>query len=376
MVIRESAENIRGWGARDTVLVSRKPFTDADIARAQAVAAAGKMQVVYIPGTTTSNEFSTFLTTPDPASFLANYRYDLTPVGDDRPFFFYTVQPRDLTAFLAGPTTSADYKINRAVPLLFGLVAISIVATAVILLLPPIVLGTRLPARARRPHVPALLRLHRHRLHSDPGCADPEIRPAARTPCLRTDGHHLLDADLQRTRELLQPSIPPWRRLKADTGSRRSRRACGLARIPRARGLAGRDWMASRTEDDHHRPSDRASGLRDGYAVPDRIVETRATPPRLGSLGLGPERRIQRTWLGQRHLPRHLPRPERNAANRGIAVRARRRGRHANSRKTQGSRTDPVVFTSYSRFVTKVTSTKKSACVVAFCLLSCEWICL
>jgi hypothetical protein len=66
-------------------------------------------------------------------------------VDDNRPFFFYTVQPQDLLSFLAGPTSSADYKINRAVPLLFGLMGISIVATIVILLLPPVVLGSRLP---------------------------------------------------------------------------------------------------------------------------------------------------------------------------------------------------------------------------------------
>jgi hypothetical protein len=55
------------------------------------------------------------------------------------------VQPRDLISFLSNPTDSADYKINRAVPLLFGLMGISIIATIVILLLPPVVLGSKLP---------------------------------------------------------------------------------------------------------------------------------------------------------------------------------------------------------------------------------------
>src|SRR6201993_4351119 len=40
-----------------------------------------------------------------------------------------------------------DYKINRAVPLLFGMMAVSLLATAIILVLPPIVLGARLPSR-------------------------------------------------------------------------------------------------------------------------------------------------------------------------------------------------------------------------------------
>jgi hypothetical protein len=70
-------------------------------------------------------------------------------VTDNRPFFFYTVQPRDLWSFLTNASKdSADYKINKAVPLLFGLMGVSLLATAVILIAPPLVLGTRLPRQA------------------------------------------------------------------------------------------------------------------------------------------------------------------------------------------------------------------------------------
>jgi hypothetical protein len=56
------------------------------------------------------------------------------------------VQPRDILTFLQGATEkSADFKINKAVPLLFELLVISLVAVAVMLLLPPVVLGTHLP---------------------------------------------------------------------------------------------------------------------------------------------------------------------------------------------------------------------------------------
>lgn len=143
MVIREGT--VEGWGARDTVLIARKPFSAGDVERARATLKAGSMQGVYLPGDGTANEFGALLTTSNPEEFYRQYRYDVSPVDDDRPFFFYTVQPRDIFAFLAGPAESADYKINRAVPLLFGLMGISVIATAVILLLPPFVLGTRLP---------------------------------------------------------------------------------------------------------------------------------------------------------------------------------------------------------------------------------------
>jgi predicted membrane-bound spermidine synthase len=147
IVVREGgAKELAGWGARDTVLISRKPFSDADIEHARAAAAASGMTLVYIPGTQNDNEFSRLLATEDPKSFYSNYRYDVSPVDDNRPFFFYTVQPRDLLAFWKGPSDSADYKINRAVPLLFGLMGISILSTLIVLLLPPLLLGARLPA--------------------------------------------------------------------------------------------------------------------------------------------------------------------------------------------------------------------------------------
>ncbi|MFN7995268.1 MAG: hypothetical protein U0Q18_16790 [Bryobacteraceae bacterium] len=138
--------SVQGWGALDTVLISRKPFSIADIERAKTAMKASNMQPVYIPGERIPNQFTDLLLSPDPNAYERNYEYDITPVTDNHPFFFYTVQPRDILAFLRNASTrSADYKINRAVPLLYALMAISILATAIILVLPPVVLGTRLP---------------------------------------------------------------------------------------------------------------------------------------------------------------------------------------------------------------------------------------
>lgn len=145
MVAREGS--VEGWGARDTVLISRKPFSEADVARFRGVLASSGMQTIYVPAPDTpDNPFRRLLESPRPREFEAAYQYDITPVSDNRPFFFYTVQPRDIWNFLATAShSSADYKINRAVPLLFGLMGISLVATLIILALPPLVLGTRLP---------------------------------------------------------------------------------------------------------------------------------------------------------------------------------------------------------------------------------------
>jgi hypothetical protein len=137
----------QGYGALDTVLIARMPFSEADIGRAEAAFGAGVQQPVYFPGSKLRNEFRDLLLSPDPAEYQHNYTFDISPVSDNRPFFFYTVQPRDLWNFVKNTgVETADRKVNEAVPRLFGLMAVSLLATLLILVAPPLVLGTRLPA--------------------------------------------------------------------------------------------------------------------------------------------------------------------------------------------------------------------------------------
>src|SRR5262249_52383322 len=100
LIVREGTKDLSGIGAQDTVLIARKPFTPADLALARR--AFKPLEAVYVPGDGIPNEFTRFLHAADRGQFFRSYRYDVTPVGDDRPFFFYTVQPRDLRAFLTG----------------------------------------------------------------------------------------------------------------------------------------------------------------------------------------------------------------------------------------------------------------------------------
>jgi hypothetical protein len=147
MVIREDVEKLKGWGAQDTIMISRSPYSEADVKRVEQALDTAKMQGVYLPDTSRPSAFRDLLLAPNPHEFYKGYQFDVRPVSDDRPFFFYTVQPRDLWRFLTSNShVSADYKINTALPLLFGLVAVSVIATVVILALPPVLLGHRIPA--------------------------------------------------------------------------------------------------------------------------------------------------------------------------------------------------------------------------------------
>ncbi len=146
IVVREDVSKLHKWGAQDTILVARNPFSSSDIARIESGAKTAGMQLVYVPGTNLDTPFRALLKAPDLNRFYNSYPFDVRPISDNRPFFFYTVQPRDLLSFLLhGSRVSEDYKINSALPVLFGLVAISIIATLVILALPPLLLGHRLP---------------------------------------------------------------------------------------------------------------------------------------------------------------------------------------------------------------------------------------
>lgn len=147
IVAREGS--VEGWGARDTVIISRKPLAQSDIDRARQILQQSRVEAVYLPDAPGDTPFAKLLLAADPHAYQANYQFDISPVSDDRPFFFYSVQPRDLVEFVMNASRlSADYKINRAVPLLFGLLATSLVATLVILALPPFLLGARLPRDA------------------------------------------------------------------------------------------------------------------------------------------------------------------------------------------------------------------------------------
>jgi hypothetical protein len=141
---REDPEGIGGYGSLDTVLVKRAPFRPEEIKQARRFLAEAKMPPVYLPGERVPNPFTELLLAEDPEGFLRQYRFDISPVTDNRPFFFYTVQASDLWRVVLNRRPE-DAKINVGVILLFVLLGMSVVATAVILAIPRLLLGARVP---------------------------------------------------------------------------------------------------------------------------------------------------------------------------------------------------------------------------------------
>jgi hypothetical protein len=139
--------------ALDTIIVSASPFTAQDVALAESsIRKMDGVTALYLPNREIPNPFTGLLRSSNPREFERTYPFNISPVDDNRPFFFYSVQPADWLRFLNSAShASMDDKVNRAVPLLFELGAISILATIVILALPPLLLGARLRLHAGVP---------------------------------------------------------------------------------------------------------------------------------------------------------------------------------------------------------------------------------
>lgn len=91
--------------------------------------------------------FRDLIESNDPAHFAQSYAYNVSPVSDSAPFFFFTLKTRHVIEnILAGTGRGMDWRINLGVVVLGMLLIISIVAVLVFLILP--------------------LALHRHRQHA------------------------------------------------------------------------------------------------------------------------------------------------------------------------------------------------------------------
>ncbi len=144
LVVRESV----GGDPVDTVVIARKPLPPSDLKQAERLLKEGGAELMYSPGASRESVFRSILLAADPASFYAGYPYDISPVHDDRPFFYY-LSKRAL------PWSEAQAPVeDPAVPLVVSLLVVSTAATLILLLLPPLVLGARLP---RQPGVPVFL---------------------------------------------------------------------------------------------------------------------------------------------------------------------------------------------------------------------------
>jgi len=126
---------------RASVLVRLAPFTEADIAALEAWAAPSGIELVAAPGRAGHGVYAEFLATPDWRAVVGAQALDLSPVGDDRPFFFYVVKPEHFWKGLAAMTGERMH--SRAVVLLVALLGLALVLCALLVVVPLLAPGGR-----------------------------------------------------------------------------------------------------------------------------------------------------------------------------------------------------------------------------------------
>jgi hypothetical protein len=118
------------------VLAKKTPFTAAEESVvSEHLAHYPQLHALYLPSRPGRNPFSDLIASNDPYAFARSYAYNVAPVSDNAPFFFFTLK---LSQILGeqGLRKGIDWKVNLGVLVLILVLIISICAVLFFLILP------------------------------------------------------------------------------------------------------------------------------------------------------------------------------------------------------------------------------------------------
>jgi hypothetical protein len=134
IVVSQGALNADGIPV--LVLSKKSSFTQEEISAVQAhLQKYPSLSALYLPGPSFSNPFSALIAGNDPYRFAANYPYNVAPVNDNAPFFFFTLK-LDQVLHHEGLTEGIDWKVNLGVAVLLMVFVISLIAVLAFLVIP------------------------------------------------------------------------------------------------------------------------------------------------------------------------------------------------------------------------------------------------
>ena len=128
------------------LIVSREPLSGEDVERISALARERRLDVLWLPGrrpeSPTAEVFHELLTSEDRDVVVARYPFDITPVSDDRPFFFdfNTLRGQARWAMLVQPSVA----VLSGTATIAAILAQAIVLSLALLCLPLLLRRTRI----------------------------------------------------------------------------------------------------------------------------------------------------------------------------------------------------------------------------------------
>jgi hypothetical protein len=124
------------------VLAKKSPFTDGEEASVrQHMERFPTLHALYLPSSPGTNPFSNLIASNDPSAFAATYAYNVAPVTDDAPFFFFTLKTGQVLNE-ESLQEGIDWKVNLGVVVLGMVLVISLAAVLLFLLLPMLFAGS------------------------------------------------------------------------------------------------------------------------------------------------------------------------------------------------------------------------------------------
>jgi spermidine synthase len=98
------------------------------------------LKLLYAPSEKGNNAFAQLIQSNDPEAFSATYSYNVTPVTDNAPFFFFTLKAGRLLRPHSS-SSAMDWKVNLGVAVLGIVLILSLVAVLAFLVLPLLLTG-------------------------------------------------------------------------------------------------------------------------------------------------------------------------------------------------------------------------------------------
>jgi len=125
------------------VLAKKTPFTPEEEAAVEVhMESTEDLVPLYTPSTPGQNAFSALIASNDPRAFVRDYPYNVAPVDDNAPFFFFTLKTNQILHD-GGLQRGIDWKVNLGVVVLGIVFVISLVAVFAFLVGPMALRGGR-----------------------------------------------------------------------------------------------------------------------------------------------------------------------------------------------------------------------------------------
>jgi hypothetical protein len=119
------------------VLAKKTAFTPEEEASVQAhFLKYPDLHPLYLPSSPQQNPFGNLIFSNDPYAFARSYAYNVAPVDDNNPFFFFTLKPDQILANGHSQHHGIDWKVNLGVLVLLLVLVISLLAVIGFLILP------------------------------------------------------------------------------------------------------------------------------------------------------------------------------------------------------------------------------------------------